>query len=104
MKWTPGPWIVVKDQSFHRLTLRGGVSPHFLAECRDVCAWREQKRGAKRGESTRWTGFDPEDEANANLIAAAPALYEALDNLICPRCDTRIGCLVLSRPLFRPST
>jgi rubredoxin len=84
MKWTPGPWLVVKDQAFHKLTVRGGVSPHFLAGCRDICGW---------------TGFDSEDEANANLIAAAPQLYEALDNLVCPRCDTRIGCLVLSRAI-----
>jgi hypothetical protein len=62
---------VVKDQAFHRLTVRGGVSPHFLAGCRDICGWREHKTGAKRGESPRWTGFDPQDEANANLIAAA---------------------------------
>jgi hypothetical protein len=79
MKWTAGPWIVVKDQAFHKLTVRGGVSPQFLAGCRDICGWREHKTGAKRGESPRWTGFDSEDEANANLIAAAPSLYEVLD-------------------------
>jgi len=57
-KGTPGPWVVEEDTSI--TSDRDG----FLCEA--------------HGDSTSWD----EDQANANLIAAAPELLEALQDML----------------------
>jgi hypothetical protein len=32
MNWTPRPWLVVKDQAFHKLTVRGASADAFLRD------------------------------------------------------------------------
>lgn len=56
---TPGPWVVANKVQVHDKKL-GGV----IACC------------------VRYARHDSVDQANANLIAAAPDLLEALENLI----------------------
>ena len=67
-KHTPGPWIVTDDVNAH--VIRGAKSPHegngITFAFRDyVCSI--------------WGGYH---EANAHLIAAAPAMLEALEELL----------------------
>ena len=64
MKHTPGKWTVKRA---------GYIGSYYIKEFVD------------RVESSDLKDFTPigeEDEANANLISAAPDMYEALKNLI----------------------
>jgi len=71
-QFTPGPWVVDEDYEDEEQQAIGIVKEgrgyiagiHILASCNN-------------GE-----GFTAEDRANAHLIAAAPAMYEALQNLL----------------------
>jgi len=62
-KWTPGPWSIRDGGHSHKFgviaaeDMRGQVNSHIL-----VC--------------------EAGDEDDANLIAAAPELYEAIENLL----------------------
>lgn len=61
-KWTPSPWVV-----------RHGRTPHV----KEIVGPKQEAICATH----HWLDSDPVEEsrANANLIAAAPELYEALD-------------------------
>ena len=71
-QFTPGPWVVDEDYEDEEQQAIGIVKEghgyiagiHILASCNN-------------GE-----GFTAEDRANAALIAAAPAMYEALQALL----------------------
>jgi hypothetical protein len=63
-KWTPGPWFVVHDE-------REGMEWN-----RHIC-W--DQAGDHR---IAFMASDAGTEANAHLIAAAPALYEALEKIV----------------------
>ena len=71
-KHTPGPWVVDDDYEDEEQQAIGIVKDghgyiagiHILASCIN-------------GE-----GFSAEDRANAHLIAAAPAMYEALREIV----------------------
>lgn len=71
-QFTPGPWVVDEDYEDEEQQAIGIVKEgrgyiagiHILASCNN-------------GE-----GFTAEDRANAHLIAAAPAMYEALKALV----------------------
>jgi anti-sigma factor RsiW len=62
--WTPGPWVYTDDGRLGNVEAADG-EPIAMAQMRTHL-------GAK----------DPEREANARLIAAAPALAEALAGLL----------------------
>lgn len=67
-KWTPGPWRWQNQQDICRSRLIGAHG-----EVLDHSAY----------EGMWFARYDDdEDAANANLIAAAPELYEALDNML----------------------
>ena len=71
-KFTPGPWLVV------------GSIPEEGVDCFWIKA---QPHPAMRGltkDIGTVDGYqdDPEREANAHLIAAAPELYQAIDSLL----------------------
>ena len=71
-QFTPGPWVVDEDYEDEEQQAIGIVKEgrgyiagiHILASCNN-------------GE-----GFTAEDRANAALIAAAPAMYEAIKQVI----------------------
>ncbi len=70
-KWTPGPWELADK---YNCTDVRAVDGPYVADCNASAAidWRTK-------------------EANARLIAAAPELYEALENLR-KLYDTDEGC------------
>lgn len=71
-KHTPGPWVSSKF-GFQVLT---GDSWNTICELRGPAEW-EDKRGSYEQE------FEGQiQQANARLIASAPDLLEALDNLL----------------------
>jgi hypothetical protein len=65
-KWTPGPWKAKRES----------VHAGCVATCRG-----HKKDGWFEVWSPNWSG-GIDQEANANLISAAPDLYEALSSLI----------------------
>ena len=71
-QFTPGPW------ELYDALLRPGFSANRILEIQDVTG----------AAVVAWSGFDGvsqskrERKANAHLIAAAPELYEALEELV----------------------
>ena len=79
-KFTPGPWYVRRDIP-HLVLHDRGISPaHTTHPAQSVCACIEVYRDAN------------ELGANAHLIAAAPDMYNLLQELVddwdCPDTDT----------------
>lgn len=75
-KWTQGPWVLSED--------RGHMGSWLL--------YSEEEYGIGQA----WDINDnPENKANAHLIAAAPDLYEALKKMVdaCPFGDEPKGAL-----------
>ncbi len=73
-KWTPGPWEVCEDERTGEPAVHapGAVSHGFMVQmpiCDEVGGWRN--------ESPDGSWSNEQAFANANLIAAAPALYQA---------------------------
>ena len=75
-KHTPGPWVIEKGWNGDRPTITAKVSKTQVIDNRGLIADLEH------------TPFIEHAQANARLIAAAPAMYEALRMLIAldPRC------------------
>ena len=66
-KWTPGPWETDRNN-----THTGQIATiHHCLNNDWVEVW-----------STDWPDSEARQEANANLIAAAPELYEALQQAV----------------------
>ncbi len=65
-KHTPGPWKLAQDGGAGNRTRLVILGPRTLA------------RGELAQIGDKWRAPDDEDRANARLIAAAPALLEAL--------------------------
>ena len=63
-KFTPGPWSYDQESMEISTPLRAGMSEIAIVET----GWAEP--------------FESEQQANAALIAAAPALYEVLSELV----------------------
>lgn len=63
--WTPGPWIVDDRSSKPRILT--GASPNYLIAAGPICGGSAARRTA---------------EANGRLIAAAPELYAALEEVV----------------------
>lgn len=76
-KHTEGPWVVNFDEYDGKVSVRSG-NARDLADCPIYYELVSSVGGRVHGAS-----FDDysEVEANANLIAAAPDLLEALENL-----------------------
>lgn len=77
-KWTPGPWHVLgqdeRDGGIPYIEINGGESGTSTYKAvADVCSSLTEDDEFAITET---------DEANANLIAAAPELYKALDELV----------------------
>lgn len=82
-KFTPGPWIVTHEE---RWPFGIAVEPNVLQMSR--IAYSTKQKTLQDVRDATWFPFDEvenvaglvaEQEANANLIAAAPDLYAALD-------------------------
>lgn len=71
-KFTPGPWLT-KTYTNHELQTDFAM--------------------VMMGDWVHMIGYSDEDKANAHLIAAAPAMYEALKELLDVRGKT--ACMVL---------
>jgi len=75
-KWTPGPWVAVRNSSYWEISPdgdRGGYNglPHRVGSVCESCPG------------------DPDgglQEGNARLIAAAPELYELLQDALATCC------------------
>ena len=67
-KWTPGPWVVQRDSGMYI----------YITQPHDT----KNRVPGYYAEVRRFTSNTKQVEANANLIAAAPELYEALELLV----------------------
>ena len=68
-KWTPGPWVVHGGSVYD---MRGNREfPEFMRAGKQICRPCDKKTSTYK----KWS-------ANAHLIAAAPELYEALDQAV----------------------
>lgn len=76
-KHTPGPWVYCYTGTSNAEMFRIKTNA------------RREQSGIARVFS--WTDHSEESKENARLIAAAPELLEALDQLICGGCGHRIG-------------
>ena len=65
-KHTPGPWVVEEGWNGPRPTITAKISQTQVIDYRGLVADLEK------------TAFAEQAQANAQLIAAAPAMYEAL--------------------------
>ncbi len=92
MSHTSGPWYVHKDQSFrgYEISSRGCGG-------REVCRINSRRSGAKRGMGVRFFPH-PDDEHNANLLAAAPDLLAAA-KLALEKCPFPVGAMAAKRAL-----
>lgn len=77
VKHTPGPWFIANGNEIHdRPTSRDengariGETPNLIATVEDIFPWSDRQNRKK---------------ANAQLIAAAPDLLEALETLLSHR-------------------
>ena len=68
-EFTPGPWKAFDVSEMHD-------EPRFMVGPREFCSIAEVRAGSTEAEETG------DVAANARLIAAAPALYEALRELL----------------------
>lgn len=66
--WTPGPWFYGKPDMFGDFTIQHDSEALAIAS---VC----------NGDAKALMGREAEHQANACLIAAAPELYRALEDL-----------------------
>ena len=71
-QFTPGPWVVDEDYEDEEQQAIG-----IVKEGRGYIAGIHMLASCNNGE-----GFTAEDRANAALIAAAPAMYEALQSIL----------------------
>ena len=69
-QFTPGPWVIEKGWNGDRPTITAKVSKTQVIDNRGLIADLEH------------TPFIEHAQANATLIAAAPAMYEALQALL----------------------
>lgn len=70
-KFTKGPWSIAVDEESNNVEIQ---APN---------EWRSRIAGVSSWKGTGVAGFWAEEAAgNANLIAAAPELYEALEALL----------------------
>ena len=68
-KHTPGPWVAEEGWNSTRPTITAKISQTQVIDYRGLVADLEK------------TAFTEQAQANAHLIAAAPAMYEALAKL-----------------------
>ena len=93
-KWTPGPWvwrsISMNDGNY-------GVSavsvPIVIASVHNAASFGDMIAGAlKRGGGELRQDDNATQRANARLIAAAPELYEALDQILDDMGNDGLSC------------
>jgi hypothetical protein len=80
-QFTQGPWVVDEDYEDEEQQAIG-----IVKEGHGYIAGIHILASSNNGE-----GFTSEDRANATLIAAAPAMYEALETVPLPKHNEAIG-------------
>ena len=78
-QFTPGPWVIEKGWNGDRPTITAKVSKTQVIDNRGLIADLEH------------TPFIEHAQANATLIAAAPAMYEALETVPLPKHNEAVG-------------
>ena len=78
-KWTPGPWVYRPEEFDDWGVVRGSDVGDGWATY--ICQAKDQRVDEAGENEARRNGIDPW-ESNAHLIAAAPELYEALDDVV----------------------
>jgi len=71
-KWTPGPWVRYFDNECNHFYIAQQDGAPYTPNYSDVACMRVETYGGE---------YHAIQQSNANLIAAAPELYEALDSL-----------------------
>ena len=75
--WTPGPWVMQRSM-WGKDAPADGFGIYAEVRARQICGNNQNDRGNGKEAFMLWL----EMEANARMIAEAPALVEALDEMI----------------------
>jgi hypothetical protein len=102
MEYTKGEWVADIRVGCVAVHVKDDEKYHCLDGAAKDCIYFKHGYSTKKPDGIEWNVY-PEDEANANLIAAAPDMYEALESMIksytyhCPEADEHSNAIKTAR-------